>query len=120
MARWCGVHRGWAVILACGVGVGGCAAKTGSIGAILGQNHTTGRVVVREVPSGMEAAHVGVRVDDEVLLIDGRDVRSMSSEQVHEALSGPIGTEVALTLRRGESIVRVKVKRGILRNGAKR
>lgn len=122
MARWYGVRSGWgwAVVFTCGVVVTGCAAKGGLIGAIIAQKHSTGRVFVREVPSGMEAARAGVRVDDEVLLIDGRDVRLMTSEQVHEALSGPIGTQAALTLRRGESIVRVKVKRGIVGSGAKR
>ena len=70
-----------------------CAAATqGSIGAILVQSQTDGRVTVREAPGGYPAAQGGLRVGDEILLIDGRDVRSMSPISVHLALEGEPGT----------------------------
>ena len=55
---------------------------------MLGQARADGRVTVREVPPGYPAAAAGVVAGDEVLLIDGRDVRGMSPEAIHLALEG--------------------------------
>ena len=44
-----------------------------------------------------------------ILLIDGRDVRSMSPISVHLALEGEPGTTVHLTVQRGSSIERILV-----------
>jgi carboxyl-terminal processing protease len=93
----------------------GCGAPAGSIGAMLSKSHTDGRVLVREVPSDMEAARSGLRPGDEVLFIDGRDVRRLSAAEVHEALVGPIGSDVSLTVARGSQVVRLRVRRGALR-----
>jgi carboxyl-terminal processing protease len=74
-----------------------------------------GTVIVRAAPPGLAAARAGLEPGDELLLIDGRDVRAMSSDQVHAALEGEIGSTVRLTvLRRGE-IARLAVERGPLR-----
>jgi len=94
----------------------GCGPGMGSIGAMLGKNHDTGRVTVREVPPDMEGARAGLRPGDQILLIDGRDARHMSAEDIHDALIGPIGSKVALTVERDGRIVRVEVRRGPLRN----
>lgn len=114
-----GKGSGWGV-LAMVLAASGCASKAGSIGAMLGQNHETGRVTVRSVPEDMEAWKAGVLEDDELLLIDGVDVRRMTPEQVHEALAGPQGSYVSLTLLRNRQILRVKVRRGPLKNTPKR
>jgi C-terminal processing protease CtpA/Prc len=68
-------------------------------------------LVVRETPAGLAAARSGVREGDEVLLIEGRDVRGMSSAEVHRTLSGDIGDPVKLTLIRGDQIVRISLQR---------
>jgi C-terminal processing protease CtpA/Prc len=91
-----------------------CASRPGSIGAVLGQSKTDGRVTVRETPPGYPAARAGLLPGDEVLLIDGRDVRSMSPETVHLALEGDIGTTVHLTLLRAGKIERVALIRAPL------
>jgi len=93
----------------------GCGSSLGSIGAILGKGHADGRVVVREVPEGMEASRAGLQPGDQVLSIDGRDARRMTAEQVHEALVGPVGTTVDLTVVRGDEVLRLRVRRGPLR-----
>ena len=92
----------------------GCAADTGSIGAVLAQSRTDGRLTVRATPPGHPAADVGMTPGDEILLIDGRDVRSMSPDTVHRLLEGNVGTTVNLTLLRSGKIERLAVKRAPL------
>ena len=72
-------------------------------------------MTVREVPPTMAAARAGLQVDDEILLIDGRDVRGMSPEAIHRALEGAEGSLVRLTVLRRGSIVRLGIERGPLR-----
>ena len=91
-----------------------CAADPGSIGAELGQSRTDGRVTVRSAPSGYPAAEAGMGAGDEILLIDGRDVRSMSSEAIHQLLEGEVGTTVNLTVLRRGTIQRIAVRRAPL------
>ena len=94
-----------------------CGPGVGSIGAILGKHNSTGQVTIRDVPDGMGAAEAGLRSGDQILSIDGRDARSMTPEQVHESLAGPVGSTVALTVERDGRILRLHVRRGPLRSG---
>ncbi len=87
-----------------------CGPQRGTIGAALGQR-PDGRVFVRQVPEGLGAHEAGVREGDEVLLIEGEDVRQMSSDEIHEALSGAEGQPVKLTVVRGAEVLRVTVYR---------
>jgi C-terminal processing protease CtpA/Prc len=87
-----------------------CAPKRGTIGAVLAQKDD-GRLFLRELPPGLAAERGGLRPDDEILLIDGRDVRAMRTEEVHQALSGEVGTAVKLTLLRGHQVIRVTLRR---------
>lgn len=66
---------------------------------------------VREAPAGLAAANAGIRPGDQILLIDGRDVRPMSSAEVHAALGGEVGSEVKLTMVRGEQVARATLRR---------
>jgi len=97
-----------------------CAADPGSIGAVLAQSRHDGRVTLRDVPRGYPAAEAGMTPDDEILLIDGRDVRSMSPEAIHRLLEGEVGTTVNLTLLRHGKIERVTIKRAPLARSALR
>ena len=99
----------------CLVALAGCGACMGSIGAMLGKSHADGRVTVKDVPQGMEAAKAGLQPGDEILTIDGRDARRMKAEEVHEALVGTIGTTVDLTVLRGGEVIRMRVVRGPLK-----
>jgi C-terminal processing protease CtpA/Prc len=89
----------------------GCAARTGSIGAVLGQSGADGRVTVRQAPPEHAAARAGIRAGDEILLIDGRDVRAMSPDAIHQALEGDVGSTVRLTLLRQGKIERISLTR---------
>lgn len=92
-----------------------CASTTGSVGAVLAQSKDDGRLTVREVPPGLPAAGAGILVGDEVILIDGRDVRAMPPEEVHRSLEGDVGSTVRLTLLRGGHVEHVEVRRGPLK-----
>ena len=92
----------------------GCAADPGSIGAVLAQSRSDGRLTVRDAPSGHSAAKAGIAPGDEVLLIDGRDVRGMSPDMIHRLLEGQVGTTVNLTLLRRGKIERIAVRRAPL------
>jgi C-terminal processing protease CtpA/Prc len=92
------------------VGLSGCAAQHGTIGAVMGQT-AEGRLFVREVPDGLAADKAGLEPDDEVLLIEGVDVRTMSVDDVHRALGGTVGDPVRLTVLRGDAVLRVSIPR---------
>lgn len=89
----------------------GCAASMGSIGAVLVQSHHDGKVSVRDAPRGWPAAQAGVVPGDEILFIDGRDVRNMSADAVHLALEGQVGSTVELTILHRSKIERFTLKR---------
>lgn len=93
----------WAALL-------GCEPPHGTIGAMLGQRED-GRVFLREVPPDLAAGRAGLQEGDELLLIEGRDVRQMSEADIHQALGGPVGESVRLTLVRNGEILRVTLAR---------
>ena len=87
-----------------------CAAERGTIGAVLGQR-ADGRVFLRDVPPGLAADRAALKPGDQLLLIEGRDVRQMSALEIHRSLSGHIGAPVKLTWLREERVVRVTLRR---------
>lgn len=90
--------------------LGACSPTRGTIGAVLGQQ-PDGRLFIRETPADLAAAKAGLRPDDEILLIDGLDVRTMSSKRVHEHLVGEVGETVKLTVLRDGEVLRVTLQR---------
>jgi C-terminal processing protease CtpA/Prc len=88
----------------------GCAAEHGTIGAIVAQRND-GRLFVRDVPPSLAADKAGLRPNDEIILIDGADVRAMDAAHVHQALSGDVGEPVNLTVVRGNEVLRVTLRR---------
>ncbi|WP_394843371.1 S41 family peptidase [Pendulispora brunnea] len=93
----------------------GCGTTwTGSIGAILAKNNENGRVFVRDVPPDMGAARAGLLVDDEITAIDGKPAKGMSGDDLHQALSGQVGTRVRLQIVREGMTKEVVVERGPL------
>jgi S1-C subfamily serine protease len=89
-----------------------CEAPRGTIGAVIAQDGETGRLFVRDVPPGLAADKAGIKRGDEILLIDGLDVRAMNAHQIHAALSGDVDATVKLTLTRGDQqVIRATLKR---------
>jgi C-terminal processing protease CtpA/Prc len=103
----------WALacaLLAFALLAAGCGPDKGTIGAVLAQD-ARGHLVVHEVPDGLAADKQGLQPGDEILTIDGMDVRMLDTKTVHQVLSGDVGDPVKLTVIRGEEVLRVTVKR---------
>ena len=88
----------------------GCAADRGTIGALIAQTPDQ-KLVLRDVPPNLAAGRAGLQAGDEILLIDGRDVRELDERGVHQALSGDVGDPVKLTLLRDDRVIRVTLHR---------
>ena len=91
--------------------IASCAPGKGTIGAVIAQDNDSGRLFLREVPPDLAAARANLKAGDEILLIDGLDVRRMDAQQINSALTGDVDSPVKLTLIRQEQIVRVTLKR---------
>jgi carboxyl-terminal processing protease len=87
-----------------------CAPDRGTIGAMLAQTPDQ-RLVLHEVPPDLAAGRAGLQPGDELLLIDGRDVRELDEAGVHRALTGSVGDSVKLTLLRDGRVIRVTLRR---------
>ncbi len=92
------------------VSVWSCAPSRGTVGARFGRTED-GRLTVRDAPSGLGAAQAGLRAGDEVLYVDGLDVRALSPERLHAVLSGDVSEPVRLTVVRNDQILRLTVAR---------
>lgn len=97
---------GTSAIIGCG------RPPRGTIGAVL-LRKGDGRVFIRDVPPHLAAAKAGVRSGDELLLVEGQDVRRLGDEDLRRLLSGQVGEEVKLTLSRGAEVLRVTVRRSM-------
>lgn len=87
-----------------------CAPPRGTIGAVLSQD-ADARLRIVEAPPELAAAKSGLGPGDEILLVDGIDVRSLSDQDLHRVLSGEVDQPVKITALRGETVIRVTVKR---------
>ncbi len=66
---------------------------------------------MRDTPPGLPAAQAGIVPGDEILFIEGRDVRAMSPDAIHLALEGAVGSTVQLTVLHQGKIERITLKR---------
>jgi S1-C subfamily serine protease len=100
------------IALAGGAPAGREPKGAGSLAVTLGER--SGVVVVVLVPPGSEAEAAGIEPGDEISAVDGYEVRSI--EAARSRLTGPLGEDVVVTLRREEdaddrTIVRVRRER---------
>ena len=71
------------------------------------------------MPPGQGADRAGLVEGDEILLIDGKDVRVMSEEEVRRAVRGDVGSALLITILRGTDKREIKVVRTPLLADAK-
>jgi hypothetical protein len=76
-----------------------------------------GNFVVRSLQAGSSAAASGIQPGDVILSVDDTKTEGMGMRQVASAISGPVHTYVALTIRRGAQTGKVELMRmsGLLR-----
>jgi C-terminal processing protease CtpA/Prc len=103
-------HRVVSLVVSIALAIVSCAPQRGTVGAKFGRD-ADGHLFVREAPSGLGASSAGVKVGDEVILIDGRDVRPLSDEELHRILSGERGSVVRFTVLRDDEVQRLAVER---------
>lgn len=60
---------------------------------------------------GSPAQKSGIKAGDKILKVDGKVVSSKNSDEAITLIKGKKGTEVDLTIKRGEQILDIKVKR---------
>lgn len=85
------------------------------MGAVFGRDNETHALYVREVPPGLAADTAGLLPGDQVLMIDGYYVRDLDGHELRRRLRGEIGSEVSLTIARGEEIRHLRIVRSPLR-----
>jgi carboxyl-terminal processing protease len=66
---------------------------------------------VAEVPPGSPAQRAGLQPDDRIVAIDGKPVAGLSSQQVHQLLSGEVGSTVVLQIERAGRREELRVER---------
>ncbi len=76
------------------------------------QSTEEGNMLVVEVTKGSPAEQYGVLVDDVIVAVDGEKVVDLGFEEAVAAVKGDIGTEVVLTIERGEEQLECSVVRG--------
>lgn len=106
-----------AALGACG-GAPAPSLERGTPGVLV--SHARDGVRVREVAPGSGAERAGVRPGDELVAIDGREVRGLGPREVQRALHGAKGSRVRLSLRRpgaatGSAAIEVEVERSELK-----
>jgi C-terminal processing protease CtpA/Prc len=94
----------WVIVLGCG-----SPSWQGGIHANFAWSPRGVRVV--EVPAGSPAEAAGLREGDRVVAIDGKPVANRSSEEVHAALTGEVGTHVVLSVLRDEKPLELRIER---------
>lgn len=72
-----------------------------------------GALVISMLPDG-PSDRAGLMVDDLITAVDGQDISLISTVRVGYLLRGPEGTNVELTVSRGEGVHSISVRRGLL------
>jgi C-terminal processing protease CtpA/Prc len=70
---------------------------------------------VRSTPPGQGASQAGLEIDDEIVAIDGVDVRAMSENDVRRAVRGSAGSTLVVTILRKGGRREVVVTRSALK-----
>lgn len=111
LGRLLALYRASAVVLS-GTALGCASSSRGTIGAILARQRD-GRVFIRDVPEHLAAYRAGIRSGDELLYVEGQEIRRLTDADLARLLEGAVDEPVRLTLARGETILRLTLKRSM-------
>ena len=70
---------------------------------------------IRSTPPGQGASQAGLEIDDEIVAIDGVEVRTMSENDVRRAVRGDLGSTLVVTIVRKGTRRDVVVTRSALK-----
>lgn len=73
------------------------------IGVQVELSPTTGLVTVVAPFKGSPGEQAGLKAGDAIIAVDGQDVQGMTLEEVVQLIRGPEGSQVTLTVQRGDS-----------------
>lgn len=92
---------------------GGGRLEMSGIGASLNSD-AEGNVLVTSVREEGPAEQAGMQADDLIAAIDGKSAEGMSVQECVQLLRGPAGTEVRVTVRRGDAAVDMAIVRDVM------
>lgn len=81
----------------------------GGVGALIGNR--TGTNMILMPYKGFPAQVGGLRIGDQLLVIDSIEVVDKETSEISDLLKGPANTEVQVTVKRGEDTLRVDLTR---------
>jgi carboxyl-terminal processing protease len=81
------------------------------IGVVIHTNEETGAIEVVNVMEGTPAAEAGLHIGDTFVAVDGEDVTTASQIELAAKVRGRAGTEVNLTMQRGEDLIEFSILR---------
>jgi carboxyl-terminal processing protease len=85
------------------------SGEVSGIGIRLRRDSDSGAVLVTEVLAGSPAERAGLQENDQVLVVDGQSTDRLTPAGVFQALRGAEGSQVTLTISRGEGSSRTIV-----------
>jgi carboxyl-terminal processing protease len=81
------------------------------IGVVIGEIEDTGEIEVVNVIDGTPAAAAGVEVGDIFMTVEEEEILGLSYLELAARVRGPEGTEVDITMRRGEDLIDFTIER---------
>lgn len=82
------------------------------IGVYMQANKETDTVVVQSAIPNSPAEKAGLQMGDQILKVDGIEYKAEEIDEMSNNIRGEEGTEVTLTIKRGEETLEIKVARG--------
>lgn len=94
----------------------GCALETEYVGIGVVTESKNGAIFVKSTRSGSPAEEAGLRQGDALVEVAGQPVTGQTLPQVSQRMKGPLGTDLALTIRAPDGQTRaLKVRRAAIR-----
>lgn len=81
------------------------------IGITIQATEDSSGVLVVKVNAGGPAEEAGLQVGDVIVAVDGQDITDLSNDEVRNLVRGEENTQVAMDVRRGETVISLQVTR---------
>ena len=91
------------------------SGEISGIGVRMNFDETSKQLIIVEALDNSPAMRAGIKSGDEILAIDGKPTRKMSSEEASQLIRGKVGTTLSLQIaRKGQSYFNVKLTRATI------